>query len=264
MDDSKYYVRSKCGVLAESMTKEQILTAIEQAVESHEIADVDTGFVTKIKEANKGIGLKFWIGSQADYNALENVDDNTFYIISDDTNLEDLQAEIENLQTQINDNYAFLNERTTKLLWEGDWDTWNGGFISLPDTSILFTEYEALYVVVGGSCKKITGAATTTAAQFTENGVYLTRRLSQSTTVMFTGCSGECYGWDNDNADLRSGTLSNIYVSLNAASNGQDLTCNNAIAQNMPLNHVSGSAAEIYAGLHIYKIYGVLKSEAAG
>ena len=49
MESGKYYVISAGNNLTESMTKEQILSAITQAVESHTIADVDTGFVERLK-----------------------------------------------------------------------------------------------------------------------------------------------------------------------------------------------------------------------
>ena len=39
------------------MTKEQILAAITQAVESHTVSDVDTGFVTTLKEQNEYMPL---------------------------------------------------------------------------------------------------------------------------------------------------------------------------------------------------------------
>ena len=65
------YVLSENNCKFEGLTKEQILSAIEQAVDSGKIKDVDTGFITKIKEQNKNAGLMFWVGNQAEYNALE-------------------------------------------------------------------------------------------------------------------------------------------------------------------------------------------------
>ena len=49
-DGKKYYCFCGSNCKYETMTKEQILAAIEQAVEDGEIRDVDTGFVTKVKE----------------------------------------------------------------------------------------------------------------------------------------------------------------------------------------------------------------------
>ena len=102
MADKKYYVFCKNRCLYEAMTKEQTLAAIEQAVSTGEIKDVDTGFITKIKEQNKNVGLKLWVGTQAEYNAIETKQNNCFYIITNDTAQEDILTALESLQTQIN------------------------------------------------------------------------------------------------------------------------------------------------------------------
>lgn len=83
----------------EGMTKEQILTAIMQAVEGGEIKDVDAGFITTIKTIN-GTPLKFFVGEQAEYNALTAEErKNLFAIITNDTTKEGLFNTIEALQT---------------------------------------------------------------------------------------------------------------------------------------------------------------------
>lgn len=86
-----YYVLNEGDNKFESMTKEQILAAIEQAVSTGQIKDVDTGFVTTIKEVNHQQGLKFWYGTMAEFNALGSKQPNTFYIFSDDTTLQDIE-----------------------------------------------------------------------------------------------------------------------------------------------------------------------------
>ncbi len=100
-DERRYYVHSDDNCRFESMTKEQILAAITQAVEGHSIADVDTGFVQVLKEQNHGAGLKFWIGSTAEYNALQSIDQDCFYILTDDTELEDMESDIESFRADI-------------------------------------------------------------------------------------------------------------------------------------------------------------------
>lgn len=82
-DSTKFFVMRGDKVLFESMTKEEIYSAIVQAIEQGEIGDIDTGFVTKIKEQNHNNDLKFWKGTQAEYNALEAVDPTTYYILTD-------------------------------------------------------------------------------------------------------------------------------------------------------------------------------------
>ena len=96
----------------EGMTKEQILTAIMQAVEGGEIKDVDTGFITTIKTIN-GVPLKFFVGEQAVYDELSDDDkENLFAIITNDTTKEGLFAAIK----QIEDNIESLTENQRTLL----------------------------------------------------------------------------------------------------------------------------------------------------
>ena len=101
MESGKYYVISAGNNLTESMTKEQILSAITQAVESHTISDVDTGFVEKIKEQNSAANLKFWVGSTAQYNALATKEQGCFYLLTDDPQFEDMESDIANLQADV-------------------------------------------------------------------------------------------------------------------------------------------------------------------
>ena len=92
----------------ESMTKEQILTAIAQAVETGEIKDVDTGFVTTIKTIS-GTPLRFFVGEQSEYDALTEEDKkNLFAIISNDTTKEGILAYLAELDNAIKDTNANL------------------------------------------------------------------------------------------------------------------------------------------------------------
>lgn len=95
------FVRGESDSNFEAMTKQQVLTAIVEAVESGTIGDIDTGFVTTIKELNKGQGLKFWVGTSAEYNALEEKENNVLYIKTDDTSPADISAAIEALQSDV-------------------------------------------------------------------------------------------------------------------------------------------------------------------
>lgn len=90
MSGRKYYCHCDSNCKFETMTKEQILAAITQAIETGEIGDVDTGFVTKIKETNAGGYVSFWVGTTAQYNALQTKEANCLYIITDETKAEDL------------------------------------------------------------------------------------------------------------------------------------------------------------------------------
>ena len=100
-DERTYHVISDDNCKFESMTKEQILAAIVQAVEGHSISDVDTGFVQVLKEQNHGTGLKFWVGSSAEYNALQTIEQDVFYILTDDTELDDMEADIASFRASL-------------------------------------------------------------------------------------------------------------------------------------------------------------------
>ena len=99
-----YYVICDDDSKHESMTKEQILAAITQAIETGSIGNCDTGFVTKIKETNSGEYLTFWVGTRAQYNAVRVKDGRCLYVISDDTTKEDFERSV-----------TSINERLTAL-----------------------------------------------------------------------------------------------------------------------------------------------------
>jgi hypothetical protein len=82
MAERKYYVFCDMNCKFESMTKEQIITAITQAVNDGTVGDIDAGFITTLKEQNAGKGLTFWLGTTAEYNAIPDAqkDANCLYI----------------------------------------------------------------------------------------------------------------------------------------------------------------------------------------
>lgn len=89
-DGRKYYCICESNCKFETMTKEQILAAIAQAVETGSVSDVDTGFVTKVKEQNASSAVTIWVGTRAQYNAITEKATNCLYIITDDTTGEDI------------------------------------------------------------------------------------------------------------------------------------------------------------------------------
>lgn len=97
----------------EGMTKEQILAAITQAVNEGTIGDIDTGFVTTIKTIN-GTPLKFFVGSQVEYNALtEEQREGLFAIITDDATKEALFNALELLQDDVKSLQKNMNSMLT-------------------------------------------------------------------------------------------------------------------------------------------------------
>lgn len=106
-DTPKVYVLCDANCKWEGMTREQILTAITQAVNEGTIGNIDTGFVQTIKTIN-GQPLKFFVGTQAEYNTLATeAKENLFAIITDDTHKDGIEAAIAELQT----NYTELLEK---------------------------------------------------------------------------------------------------------------------------------------------------------
>lgn len=100
MSEISYYVLDDNDCKHISLTKEQIYAAIAEAIETGTITDVDTGFVTKIKEMNADKLLSFWIGSSAQYNTLAK-DPNTLYILTDESTLGDAVEQVDALATQL-------------------------------------------------------------------------------------------------------------------------------------------------------------------
>lgn len=131
-DNRKYYVICADNCKFESMTKEQILSAIEQAITTGEIKDVDTGFVTKIKEQNTGAALTFWVGTKAEYNALETKARNCFYIITDDTDATAARELLEETKLIVDAHAALIGKMGDYVIEQGvvngfTYRKWNSG-----------------------------------------------------------------------------------------------------------------------------------------
>lgn len=90
MSERKYYCYCDANCKFETMTKEQILAAIAQAVETGGIHDVDAGFITKVKEENTGGYVSFWVGTTAQYNAIPEKNPNCMYIFTDGEKIDEL------------------------------------------------------------------------------------------------------------------------------------------------------------------------------
>ena len=114
-DERTYHVIADDKVKTQSMTREEILAAIVQAVETHEIADVDTGFITTIQEGNRNAGLKFWVGTSAEYNAIPNKEHNCFYILTDENDIAEVVGEIEGLQDDLDNLSDTVSELSTTV-----------------------------------------------------------------------------------------------------------------------------------------------------
>lgn len=99
----KLYAICDANCRWETLSREQILTAIMQAINEGTISDIDAGFVQTIKTIN-GAALKFFVGTQAEYDALAaEQKQNLFAIITNDTTKEGLLNAITTLQTDFNE-----------------------------------------------------------------------------------------------------------------------------------------------------------------
>lgn len=102
MAENKYYCFCDNGCKYETMSKEQTLTAIAQAIESGKITNVDTGFITTVKTIN-GTPLKFFVGAQSEFELLtDEQKNNLFAIITNDVTKDGLLETIEELKTDVN------------------------------------------------------------------------------------------------------------------------------------------------------------------
>ena len=83
----------------ETMTKEQILAAIQQAIEQGYVSDPDSAVFSKIKEIRAGDAVRIWLGTEAEFNALSPAltcgravvrvgADGVLYLCSDDSSLD--------------------------------------------------------------------------------------------------------------------------------------------------------------------------------
>ena len=97
----KYYCYSDNDCKYPTMTAEQILTAIQQAIENGAITDPDEAIISKLGEMNASNTVQVWIGTEAQFNALSGINrvskcvirigtDGVLYLCTDDTTLEDI------------------------------------------------------------------------------------------------------------------------------------------------------------------------------
>ena len=138
MPTTRYYVFDSLKNAYESMTKQQIIAAIAEAT-GNTPTNIDDAFITMIQEQNAGRSLKFWKGTSAQYAAVSPKDADTFYIVSDDDSIEELQEAVQELSGSLEttaENVADLQETVYQIndtgwnLWtvDGSAFTYRGGY----------------------------------------------------------------------------------------------------------------------------------------
>ena len=109
----------------ETMTKEQIITAIYNAVKTGQIADIDEPFITAVKEVNKNNILNFWVGTTAEFNALDagyRKSPEVFFIKTDDTTLADFATEMEEIKKYVDTHIETFDEELKRTRIYGELD----------------------------------------------------------------------------------------------------------------------------------------------
>ena len=105
MSERTFYVVCKDDCLTEGMSKEQILTAIEQGLAQGYVSDPDSAVFSKIKEICANSATQIWVGTEAQFNAISPAPtigksvvrvgtDGVLYLCSDDSTLNDLSKHL--------------------------------------------------------------------------------------------------------------------------------------------------------------------------
>ena len=116
MAERNYYVLCDDNCKFPAMTKEQVIAAIAEAT-GNTPTGIDDAFITKLKEKNSGAAFSFWVGTQAEYNAIVAADEviaNCLYLLTDETTVDDMQKQIDD-NTKANENGAARIEEKVKL-----------------------------------------------------------------------------------------------------------------------------------------------------
>lgn len=102
MTERNYWVLCDDNCRFPAMTKEQIYDAIAEAT-GMTPTPVDEAFITMIKEQNANHNMKFWHGTEAQFNALEETDPDTVYVIGTNKvkSVDALEAAVSELQEEV-------------------------------------------------------------------------------------------------------------------------------------------------------------------
>ena len=112
----KSVLDSKISII-EAEIKQMVLEAVAEAAEHGEIIDLDTGFVTTLKEINHGLPFRVWLGTTEEYQTLAEaglLEAGVLYLRSDDTSAEEIRAAVAALQAVA----AELQAKTADSGWK--------------------------------------------------------------------------------------------------------------------------------------------------
>ena len=126
----KYYCLCDSNCKYETMTAEQIMAAIQQAAQLGLVYDPDAAVVTKVREKNGGQSLSFWLGTQAQYNAISKKDQYCYYIITDKEET-DVSAQVAAALDAANEAKEIANAMPAFYFSETEPANWKSGDIWL-------------------------------------------------------------------------------------------------------------------------------------
>lgn len=126
MSEKNYYTIDDNNCLYPCMTKEQILSAIAQAT-GQTITDIDEAFISKVKEYNGNRNLRFWVGTKAQYNAIQTKEEDVVYFVTDENALETLSATVQDHTASLIDVYQKLSTIDDYIIYQ------DGGAYTDPD-----------------------------------------------------------------------------------------------------------------------------------
>ena len=98
MADGQVYALDQGGNKIVTLSAAQILAAIQSAISTGKIpAELET-LVDSIREQNDGKSTKIWVGTQAEFEAIEATEEGMLYFITDQTTVDDLSKAISDLE----------------------------------------------------------------------------------------------------------------------------------------------------------------------
>lgn len=117
MATPKVYAICDANCRWETMTKEQIIAAIAEAT-GVTVTNVDEAFITMLKEQNNGESVRFWVGTQAEYNTLVNaglVENGVIYLTEDGSKLSKLEDAVQANAIRIKEHENRIEEQGATL-----------------------------------------------------------------------------------------------------------------------------------------------------
>lgn len=181
------------------LTEQQIITLVNNIITTGSVGNIDTGFVTTIKEQNAGKALQFWIGTQAEYNAIAEPVANMFYIVTDDPYKQNVQDAIDAINARIDE-------------------------IEIPDIqaelSAIQTEIENFETTINNDFEDFKDSVDTTVETLEDDFCY---KLGDTDTIDFRGCGylgGSNYTDIYFSSPLRKILKSGLTIQINSSSLG--------------------------------------------